>query len=128
MRNFPNSDSSIRREEGRPSLQNISRLPAKFSPQRSEPKIDYENLETIQNFPEGFPFGGSSITWDGEIESSESGDYEFKLYYAGYTRVYMDGVEVVPERWRTAWNPNTYKFRVKLEAGKRIPVSRAVET
>ena len=35
----------------------------------------------------------------------------------------MDGVEVVPERWRTAWNPNTYKFRVKLEAGKRIPVS-----
>jgi alpha-D-xyloside xylohydrolase len=90
---------------------------------RSEPKIDYENLETIHNFPEGFPFGGSTVTWEGEIESSGSGDYEFKLYYAGYTRVFMDGVEVVPERWRTAWNPNTYKFRVKLEAGRRVPVS-----
>ena len=31
--------------------------------------------------------------------------------------------EVVPERWRTAWNPNAYKFTVSLEAGKKVPLS-----
>lgn len=90
---------------------------------RKEDAIDYEHLGTIGKFPEGFPFYGSRITWEGEIEPAETGEYEFKLYYAGYTTVYMDGKEVVPERWRTAWNPNTYKFRVKLEAGQRVPVS-----
>jgi alpha-D-xyloside xylohydrolase len=33
--------------------------------------------------------------------------------------VYIGGKEVVAERWRTAWNPNTYKFRKVLEKGKR---------
>lgn len=28
----------------------------------------------------------------------------------------------MPERWRTAWNPNSYKFAVHLEAGKRVPL------
>jgi len=91
--------------------------------ERDEAELDYENLTSVENFPEGFPFWQSEITWDGELETEESGEYEFKLYYAGYTRVFMDGVEVVPERWRTSWNPNTYKFRVRLEAGKRVPVS-----
>lgn len=91
--------------------------------ERLESEIDYETLETITKFPEGFPFGESSISWEGEIEPEASGEYEFKLYYAGYTKVFIDGAEVVPERWRTAWNPNTYKFRVNLEAGHRVPVS-----
>ena len=90
---------------------------------RSESEIDYENLETITKFPDGFPFGESSISWEGEIEAASPGEYEFKLYYAGYTSVYIGGEEVVPERWRTAWNPNTFKFRVTLEAGQRVPVS-----
>ncbi len=90
--------------------------------QRDEKEIDYENLETVKKFPEGFPFWKSNITWEGEFEPGASGTYEFKLYYAGYTTVYINGKEVVPERWRTAWNPNTYKFRVQLEPGKRVPV------
>jgi alpha-D-xyloside xylohydrolase len=91
--------------------------------QRTETEIDYENTTTVQKFPKDFPFWESSITWEGEIEPEVSGAYEFKLYYAGYTKVFVDGKEVVPERWRTAWNPNTYKFRVRLEAGIRVPVS-----
>jgi alpha-D-xyloside xylohydrolase len=91
--------------------------------QRKETAIDYENLTTIRNFPKRFPFWGSSISWEGAIEPDVSGEYEFRLYYAGYTKVFIDGREVVPERWRTAWNPNTFKFRVHLEAGKRVPVS-----
>jgi alpha-D-xyloside xylohydrolase len=90
---------------------------------RAEQAIDYENLQTVGNFPDEFPFWESSINWEGDIQADESGEYEFKLYYAGYTSVYMDGREVVPERWRTAWNPNTYKFRVKLTAGEKVPLS-----
>ncbi len=90
---------------------------------RPESEIDYENLTAIRKFPEEFPFWESSISWEGEIEAHQSGEYEFKLYYAGYTKVFMDGREVVPERWRTAWNPNTYKFRFTLESGKRVPIS-----
>ena len=90
---------------------------------RRESEIDYENLSSIEKFPEDFPFWESSISWEGEIEPNLTGEYEFKLYYAGYTTVFVDGKEVVPERWRTAWNPNTYKFRFQLEAGKKVPVS-----
>lgn len=90
--------------------------------QRPESKIDYENLTTVKNFPEGFSFNNSLITWEGEIEPQESGIFHFKLYYAGYTKVFLNGEEVVPERWRTAWNPNTYKFKYSLEKGKRYPV------
>ena len=34
--------------------------------------------------------------------------------------MYIDGQEVVPERWRTAWNPNAYKFEVTLEQKRRV--------
>ncbi len=90
---------------------------------RQESEIDYEDLSSLEKFPEKFPFLESNIKWEGEIESKLTGEYEFKLYYAGYTTVFIDGKEVVPERWRTAWNPNTYKIRVQLEAGKKVPVS-----
>ena len=46
--------------------------------------------------------------------------YQFILYYAGYIKVYIDGEEVVPERWRTAWNPNAYKFSTPLKAGEKV--------
>ena len=45
--------------------------------------------------------------------------YQFILYYAGYIKVYIDGKEVVPERWRTAWNPNAYKFTAELAKGRK---------
>ncbi len=90
--------------------------------QRKESSIDYENLTTVRNFPEKFPFYGSTITWTGRIEPKESGEYHFKLYYAGYTKLYIDDELVVPERWRTAWNPNTYKFARDLEKGHKYSI------
>ena len=86
---------------------------------RPESAIDYENLETIHHFPQNFPFYNSTITWNGYLEPKESGVHEFKLYYAGYTKVFMDDSLVVPERWRTAWNPNAYKFRVNMVSGRK---------
>ncbi|MDR2145834.1 MAG: DUF4968 domain-containing protein [Tannerella sp.] len=87
--------------------------------ERIENEIDYENLETVKKFPADFPFYNSLIVWEGDIEPSESGIYRFLLYYAGYTKVYVDNELVVPERWRTAWNPNSYKFNLPLESGKK---------
>jgi alpha-D-xyloside xylohydrolase len=95
---------------------------SKIFVQRKESSVDYENLSTIKNFPEKFPFYRSTITWTGTIEPAESGIYYFKLCYAGYTKLFIDNELVVPERWRTAWNPNTYKFNRNLEKGHKYQV------
>jgi len=87
--------------------------------QRKESSIDYENLTTIKELPKDVPLGRSKVIWNGEIESRETGLFHFKLYYAGYIKLYIDDELVVPERWRTAWNPNTYKFSKEMEKGKR---------
>ncbi len=74
------------------------------------------------NLPKDFNYPGSHVTYEGEIEAPQTGEYKFILYYSGYMSVFIDGKEVVPERWRTAWNPNSYKFAVNLEGGKKVPV------
>ncbi len=89
---------------------------------RQEDSIYFENLKTTKNLPKKFPLMGAKVAYEGEIEPSQSGEYKFILYYAGYVKVYLNNKLVVPERWRTAWNPNSYKFAVDLEAGKRVPL------
>ena len=94
---------------------------------RREPQIYFEHLiapemARVVNLPEGFRFYGSDVTYEGYIQAPVSGEYQFSLYYAGYTTVTIGGEEVVPERWRTAWNPNSYKFKVNLEAGEKTPL------
>ncbi len=89
---------------------------------RAEDSLYFEDVKTIKNLPENFPLKGAEVSYEGEIEASENGTYRFILYYAGYVKVYLNNELVVPERWRTAWNPNSYKFTFELEAGKRIPL------
>ena len=96
----------------------------------------------IKNLPKGFNLQGANVTYEGFIEAKccasglckckKNGGkceckhkgrkdlYQFILYYSGYVKVYIDGKEVVPERWRTAWNPNTYKFSTELAMGKKV--------
>lgn len=80
----------------------------------------------IKNFPKGFQLAGASVVYEGFIEPRTFNvqcsmfNAQFILYYSGYVKVYIDGQEVVPERWRTAWNPNTYKFSTELQKGKRV--------
>ena len=73
----------------------------------------------IKNLPKGFALNGAKVVYEGFIEAPEDMQYHFILYYAGYIKVYIGGQLVVPERWRTAWNPNTYKFRKILRKNKR---------
>ncbi len=74
----------------------------------------------IKNLPQGFRLDSATVTYEGFIEPSVTSLYQFILYYAGYIKVYLDGKEVVAERWRTAWNPSSYKFDFPMQGGKRI--------
>ncbi|MCE4562868.1 DUF5110 domain-containing protein [Maribellus sp. CM-23] len=85
--------------------------------ERKEATIDYENLETIENFPKGFSFDRAKITWEGKLQPKESGLFHFLLYYAGYTKIWIDG-QLLADKWRTAWNPSVAKFPIDMNAGQ----------
>ena len=107
------------KEGGLTATYMVNADPNKVFVERAESQIDYENLETVKKFPQDFPFFNSRITWEGDIEAKETGKYHFILYYAGYTTISLDNEVIVPERWRTAWNPNSYKFTVDMKAGEK---------
>ena len=106
------------------------------TPAKSEIALKTDN-GGIKNLPKGFQLAGANVIYEGFIEpkccdggkcdckgkcecKGQKELFQFILYYAGYIKVYIDGKEVVPERWRTAWNPNAYKFAVELEKKKRV--------
>ena len=76
----------------------------------------------IQNLPQGFALNGSKVVYEGYVEAPANSFYQFILYYAGYMKIYIDGKLVVPERWRTAWNPNSYKFETPIQKGVKTPI------
>ena len=90
------------------------------TPEKSEIARKTDN-GGIKNLPRGFNLSGANVVYEGFIEApvSNTYDYQFILYYAGYIKVYIGGKEVVPERWRTAWNPNAYKFTARLQPHQR---------
>ena len=80
----------------------------------------------LKNLPKGVNLNGATVVYEGFIEPACCGkktcagkaeERQFILYYSGYVKVYIDGKEVVPERWRTAWNPNAYKFTANVRKG-----------
>ena len=89
---------------------------------RKEDSIYFENSETIGNLPKGFKLQGAKVVYEGFLQAPQSYNYRFILYYAGYIRVFIGGREVVAERWRTAWNPNSWKFTCDLVKGKKTPI------
>ena len=88
---------------------------------RREDSLYFENEFAIRNLPE-MKLSGATVVYSGEIEAPETADYHFIQYYAGFQRTVIGGVEVMPRRWRPAWNPNSCKFTVRLRAGEKVPV------
>ena len=82
---------------------------------REEDSIYFVDSETVKNLPRL----GQRVVYEGALEAPESGTYDFILYYAGYIRVFIGDEEVVKERWRTAWNPNSYKFSFEMKEGQK---------
>ena len=88
------------------------------TPAKSEIALKTDN-GGIKNLPQGFSLAGANVVYEGFIEAPHTEQYQFILYYAGYIKVYINGKEVVAERWRTAWNPNSYKFNCHLIKGQK---------
>ncbi len=87
--------------------------------ERAEDSIYFEHAMVIDNLPKDFKLNGSHVVYEGSLEAPTTSLYHFILYYAGYVKVYLDGKEVVAERWRTAWNPNSYKFTFNMQKGHK---------
>ena len=90
--------------------------------ERKEKDIDYEDLKTVLNLPEKLELNNAFVSWEGQLQPNETGVYHFKLYYAGYVKLYVNDSLVVKERWRTAWNPNSYKFTLNLKKDERSKI------
>ena len=93
---------------------------------RQEDSLYFENEWAIRNLPE-VPLQGAKVVYEGYLEAPQTADYQFIQYYAGFQRTLVDGQEVMARRWRPAWNPNSYKFTVHLEAGKVVFTEKAVK-
>ena len=89
---------------------------------RQEDSLYYENSREIPRLPKGLRLNGANVVYEGYLAAPQSDNYRFILYYAGYIKVYIDGHLVVPQRWRTAWNPNAYKFDVTLLKDRKTPI------
>jgi alpha-D-xyloside xylohydrolase len=88
---------------------------------RQEDSLYYETEWSLENLPK-MRLQGSKITYEGALEAPKTDDYQFILYYAGFQKVTIGGEEVVSERWRPSWNPNSFKFTVRLEKGEKTPI------
>lgn len=59
-----------------------------------------------------------TITWEGQIESDESGLHKFLLYGSSYFKLWIDG-ELIMDKWRQNWNPWSNPFSVQMNANEK---------
>ena len=100
---------------------------------RREEFINYEDYQFVgKNLPK-FPIEKSTVYFEGEFEPLETGEYKFNHYYSGYQKIYINDKSIYTEDvegkgineqeiWRTAWNPNSKKFSLNLEKGKKYKI------
>ncbi|AKD05447.1 alpha-xylosidase [Pontibacter korlensis] len=85
---------------------------------RQEKEINYEFLQQQDDFPEGYSLEGGTITWEGFIESDETGEHHFTMPSSGYVKVWIDN-KVLLDNWREAWNPGLSVFAHELKKGQK---------
>ncbi|WP_114783301.1 glycoside hydrolase family 31 protein [Botryobacter ruber] len=85
---------------------------------RPEKQLNYEFLEQQKDFPEGYALQGGNVTWEGFIQSGETGTHRFLMPASGYVKVWLDG-QLLLDRWREAWNPGFSNFKYELQQGKK---------
>jgi alpha-D-xyloside xylohydrolase len=88
---------------------------------RTESEINYPWLNSQSKFPQGFKLVNGTVTWEGRIESDFTGEHKFHLYYAGYTKIWLDG-KLVLDAWRQSWNPASHKWQANLVKGKKTSI------
>ena len=100
---------------------------------RREEFINYEDYKFVQKNLPKFPIDKSTVYFEGDIEPFETGEYKFNHYYSGYQKIFINEKSIYTEDvegkgineqeiWRTAWNPNSKKFSLNLEKGKKYKI------
>jgi alpha-D-xyloside xylohydrolase len=94
--------------------------------ERTERNIDYQYLTWHAHYPRSFPkalvkLPHVKVVWTGQIEARSSGLHTFSLYGSDYQQLWIDGHEVI-DAWRQNWNPWYRNFRLRLQAGQRVPI------
>jgi len=86
---------------------------------RFENTIDYTTLEEQKNYPEGFAMSDkSTVVWEGSLQANANGLHKFKLWAAGYYKVWVDG-ELLFDNWRQCWNPWFNKFYIEMKTDEK---------
>jgi alpha-D-xyloside xylohydrolase len=80
--------------------------------------IDFNWLSDVKRFPDSVKMADAIATYEGSIESGQSGWHQLQVKYAGYLKVWVDGKQLV-DYWRQPWNPATALLDLNLQAGKR---------
>jgi alpha-D-xyloside xylohydrolase len=89
---------------------------------KAESEINYPYLNDTKNgLPKDFKPQNGVITWEGSIASDFDGEHNFRLSYAGYTKVWIEG-KLMLDRWRQAWNPGAGVVKLNLARGKKYPI------
>jgi alpha-D-xyloside xylohydrolase len=89
---------------------------------RAESEIDYPYInDTKTKLPADFKVDKGIVTYEGLIASDLASAHQFKISYAGYCKVWIDGT-LVADRWRQAWNPGTALLNWNFERNKKYSI------
>ncbi|WP_242692243.1 glycoside hydrolase family 31 protein [Aridibaculum aurantiacum] len=86
---------------------------------RAETTIDMEFVNDSKlKLPAEFKTENGSVTWQGSIASSFSGNHKMRFTYGGYLKVWLNN-KLVLDRWRRAWNPAPALLDVAMQKGQK---------
>ncbi len=88
---------------------------------RIEDTVYYKYLDQQSSYPVEFSPSKGLVEWNGYMESDQTGLYKFLIYSAGYLKVWIDD-KLLDDTWRQTWNPWSRKYRIPMEAGKKVHV------
>lgn len=96
------------------SYSNDRNKPNEVSLVKAESVINYPYLNDTHNYlPKDFNIQNGLVSYDGSFVTAYDGVHKFRLSYAGYTKVWIDGKKLM-DNWRQAWNPGSAVLSVNL--------------
>ncbi|HEX8461640.1 MAG TPA: TIM-barrel domain-containing protein [Segetibacter sp.] len=104
------------------SYSNDRKKPADVAFTKAESEINYRYVDATKTFlPKEFNIQNGVINYEGSIASDFPGVHKFNFFYAGYTKLYIDG-KLMLDRWRQAWNPGSGLVSLDMEKGKKYTI------
>ena len=95
--------------------------PGEIAFRKNESVIDYPYLGDTKKLPADFKLDKGIVSYEGAVASGFTGMHKFRINYAGYCKVWLDG-KLLADRWRQAWNPGTAILNIDLEKNKKYPI------